>query len=376
MLDSFVMFIAIILFITTVKADLHKPDFSWDTLPVFIHTQNGTGPWSDAAAKAIAKYPLATYEKTMAWDPSNPDTNWPEYHNTAACRQINEASGNRTVSLYYLNSVIDYGMYLPHLQMQAHPEYRLQTVNGTFISVLGDAWGFNHSIDTVREFWKKDCLDAIDAGCGGCYLDKSNTQTQPGSPQISQAQSDQWVQAHHQALNEVIAELSEKPNRGTGGAFAVLNNQGDTQAVPGWRMMMLEDFGASEHCITTLQTMVSRGLGVQAHAGDLKDGENSSTTGDGDACVNGGTNALAVFLLGAGEYSYYHCAPKADWISDPKWPAVPDPWLDWEPVTYIYIYSLSLSLTLSLAYIYIGLFMHARSLSLSLYIYIYIYLLH
>jgi hypothetical protein len=54
--------------------------------------------------------------------------------------------------------------------------------------------------------------------------------------------------------------------------------------------MMIEDFAGSEKCITTLQTISSRGLTVQAHAGN-EAGESG--------CVHGDTNALAAFLIGA-----------------------------------------------------------------------------
>ena len=39
------------------------PPFSWATLPVFLHTQNSSGPWSAAALQRIAGFPLVTLEK-------------------------------------------------------------------------------------------------------------------------------------------------------------------------------------------------------------------------------------------------------------------------------------------------------------------------
>ena len=89
-------------------------------------------------------------------------------------------------------------------------------------------------------------------------------------------------------------------------------------------MMMFEDFAASEHCIESLQLAAERGLGVQAHAGDIvDDGTNATENG----CGHGDINAMAAFLIGAGEYAYYHCAK--GWSSDEPWPQRPDVWLDW-----------------------------------------------
>ena len=40
------------------------PAFSWDRLPVFLHTQNSSGPWSEAALQRIGEFPLVTLEKS------------------------------------------------------------------------------------------------------------------------------------------------------------------------------------------------------------------------------------------------------------------------------------------------------------------------
>lgn len=39
------------------------PKFSWDTLPVFIHGSNQTGPINEEAIALMAKFPLVTVEK-------------------------------------------------------------------------------------------------------------------------------------------------------------------------------------------------------------------------------------------------------------------------------------------------------------------------
>jgi hypothetical protein len=41
-------------------ANVPLPRFSWETLPVFLHTQNQTcGDWSPGAAARAAQYPLS-----------------------------------------------------------------------------------------------------------------------------------------------------------------------------------------------------------------------------------------------------------------------------------------------------------------------------
>merc|ERR1711957_799550 len=97
------------------------------------------------------------------------------------------------------------------------------------------------------------------------------------------------------------------------------NNQMSVAKGPSVTGMMFEDWRGSEFCIRRLQTAVKRGLLVQARTG-----KDTSCPNDGDV------NEMAAFLIGAGEYSYYHCSQ--GWHSQPKWPKVSDEWLDWLPV--------------------------------------------
>jgi hypothetical protein len=72
-------------------------------------------------------------------------------------------------------------------------------------------------------------------------------------------------------------------------------------------------------------TIVEQGLTIvdgfsQAHAGDLPKGQK---------CVDGDTNSMAAFLIGAGPYSYYHCSfanahGGSIWGSAPHWCALFD----------------------------------------------------
>ena len=49
------------------------PQFSWDTLPVFFHSSNTSGPYSADAIRVIAKYPMVTIEKWQGFDVPNVD---------------------------------------------------------------------------------------------------------------------------------------------------------------------------------------------------------------------------------------------------------------------------------------------------------------
>lgn len=118
--------------------------------------------------------------------------------------------------------------------------------------------------------------------------------------------------AHMAALTELDVALAPL------GGYGIYNHLGTTAYGTG--TMMIEDFTGSERCIETLRTVAARGLAVEARAGLYP---------SGNACVDSDTNSLAAFLVSAGDYSYYHCAP--GWSSDARWPTVSDAWLDWQP---------------------------------------------
>ena len=43
------------------------PQFSWDTLSVFFHSANSSGPYNEEALQIIAKFQMATIEKYMGY---------------------------------------------------------------------------------------------------------------------------------------------------------------------------------------------------------------------------------------------------------------------------------------------------------------------
>eukprot|EP00656_Telonema_subtile_P035929 TRINITY_DN39884_c0_g1_i1.p1 TRINITY_DN39884_c0_g1~~TRINITY_DN39884_c0_g1_i1.p1 ORF type:complete len:358 (+),score=63.78 TRINITY_DN39884_c0_g1_i1:102-1175(+) len=275
--------------------------------PVFFHSQNTTGPWSQQAAERISRYPMATIEKAHASAGANGTS---ERRGPEACAQINRISPS-VATVYYLNSAVDWKFYELHQLLEARPEWRL-IAEGGGDGRVANSWGFNLSVPALRQAWVADCVAAVAAGCSGCFIDRSNNASQYDSEhRMSAGASLQYQHAHMETLTQLNTELEATAN------FAINNNQGN---LLGQRAAMIEDFAASEHCITKLQQLAGKGVLVQAHAGDLPDGSDNH-------CSAGITNSLTAFLIGAGTHSYYRCWP--NWMSEPEWPEKHDFWLDW-----------------------------------------------
>jgi len=306
-----------------------RPKFSWDTLPVFFHSCNTSGPWSDAAVHQIARFPMATFEKSHAMKLPDGGQQSEEIAGPQACDQVSaEKSGTDT--FFYLNSVIDWPFnFNLHQQMVDKPEWRLKNSTGgdvmAFPANRGIIWCYNLTNPDMRAYWVNECVEAVKKGCTGCFIDQANVAEgvagwPAGSPVVAA-----YAKAHMLAQTELAEALKPTDN------YAIYNHLGNANYST--TAMMIEDFVGTDKCVRRLQTIASRGLAIEAHVGDLPKSAKWGGVGKGNQCIDGDTNSLAAFLIGAGKYSYYHCSYDPEtWNSDPKWPAVADAWLDWLPI--------------------------------------------
>ena len=161
-----------------------RPHFSWETLPVFFHSSNTSGPWSDAAVKQIARYPMATNEKSHAMRLPGGGSQSEEIAGPAACRQVDShKTGSDT--FFYLNSVIDWPFnFKLHGLMKANPSWRLKNRTGGDLgppgsggSASGSAspggnWLYNLTNTDMRAAWIATCVAAARDGCTGCFIDQ------------------------------------------------------------------------------------------------------------------------------------------------------------------------------------------------------------
>lgn len=155
------------------------PQFSWNTLPVFFHSQNESGRWNSAALAQIARFPLVTIEKAHGCGQPSQCLNGlvPVEDNIAeACRAIHKVNP-KTKVLFYSNSVIDYKMFSLHGDLVKNPSLRLKNDNGGDLDDKG-SWAYNLAAPEMRALHRGDCLNVTDGGCDGCYIDKSNDMSQ------------------------------------------------------------------------------------------------------------------------------------------------------------------------------------------------------
>jgi hypothetical protein len=276
---------------------------------------------------------MATNEKDHGMLLPNGTRQSEELAGPAACRQIAK-EGTGTATFFYLNSVIDYPMNVElHDKMLANPSWREKNASGGDIRHLNQ-FIYGLEVEQMRAAWVETCVAAVKAGCSGCFIDQANLDVAGDARGATPAARAKYSAAHLKALVDLSLELAPTGNYPILNHFGVNGTRAKNMSSP--VAMMIEDFVGSETCVKKLQTIAGRGFTVQAHAGDLPKSAKWGGSGKGNECVNGDTNSMAAFLVGAGDFSYYHCSfanayGGTIWSSASKWPAVPDSWLDWLP---------------------------------------------
>lgn len=292
------------------------PAFSWATVPTFWHACNTSGPLNAAVAAYVAAHPsIASVTVEKGQGVFSGDGLAAEQRILAALRLLRAARpGVATVA--YFNSVLNWPYYELAADVKAHQEYALKNDSGLPVLIRGDrsfpqpaggmeVFGFGDAA-TRAWFAASSCGAFATADVDGCFMDRAGPEGFPGV-----ANETAYNAGHDAVLAEMQAALGAdrfiiannyvpQPSPGAGGVLAT----------------MMEGFSASAGAVEQLAEFAARGLIVQAHVyGDCSDAAFFES-------------ALAAFLVGAGERSYFACA--AGWQVDPRWPDVaPSAQTDW-----------------------------------------------
>ncbi|XP_065182760.1 uncharacterized protein LOC135813611 [Sycon ciliatum] len=269
--------------------------FSWDHVPVFIHTSNTTGPFNDQALQIMAKFPIVTIEKYQGPNSGYhyPAEKWvccEEDRIVDTLKSVKKINPNIT-GIFYYNMVLDFPQYRLHENFAKNESWWLHDQHGNVVRVAGGGHGhadllvYDTRQKTVADLFMNACLDLVPTGAvDGCFVDRPVD----GIPDTDTPEK------YLDLITSHITTLQEFQNRLGNGPLVA--NHG--YSMPGVNAVMIEGFAASEESIETLQWSAKRGKLVEAHmsGGDC----------DSDEGIH---NHLAAFLIGAGEYSYFGCGP-------------------------------------------------------------------
>ena len=164
--------------------------FSWDTVPVFFHSDNVTGAFAEEAIEFLAtKFASVTIEKyqgpdaggqNKVWKPNGGPVKCCEEDRIAATFRRLKAINENVTTILYLNSLLDFPQYRLHSQLKQRPELWLNTSDGLPLLVSGDGhphadlMAYDMRKPEVARLFKDACLQYTQDGTvDGCFIDRA-----------------------------------------------------------------------------------------------------------------------------------------------------------------------------------------------------------
>lgn len=261
------------------------PVFSWETLPVFFHSSNASGMYTEEALQVIARYPMVTIEKWQSYDIKTIDDEDAMAVFMKAVKGINP----NVATYFYMNSFkVRPEMTRMARQFMQNPEYQLKDDKGNLVKNSQGFYAFDLSKVEVRKWWMNTCLNATQFSNGdGCFCDSSQRTDGTFTPPLSHEKAKAW--------GEGLLSLTKEVQQALGEDKLLI---GKTTDQPYVKCAQIENFSANNGSINELMLGVENKKFVQAHVPVR------------EHCTNDLTDYMAAFLIGAGENSYFGCG---DW---------------------------------------------------------------
>jgi hypothetical protein len=193
----------------TLASKLDKyPEFSWDTMPLYMHVWKRTS-YSKDEIEFLAKHPLITLEKAQG---SKEGTI--QEGTLKAAREIKNINPNAKI-LYYKNIVIDWKTAASK-ELETIAEGYLQAKNGLYpvVNANSKAKFFDISKDSVQQWWLKDAKAMLDeSAIDGIFID-ANIKVLIGGyfangKKLGKAKAQDLITGYHELLTSINTEFRQ-----------------------------------------------------------------------------------------------------------------------------------------------------------------------
>ena len=184
------------------------PDFSWDTMPLYMHVWKQTS-YTQAELEYLAGYPLITLEKVQGRKEGTI-----QQGTLKAARAIKEINANAKI-LYYKNIVIDWENSASKDLANITGGY-LQTADGKYpvVNNRSKAKFFDISKVEVRKWWLKDAKEMLsDSSIDGLFID-ANIKVLiknyfANAKKLGKDKAQDLIQGYHALLTDINAEFRD-----------------------------------------------------------------------------------------------------------------------------------------------------------------------
>ena len=276
--------------------------FSWDTVPVFFHSDNMSGSFSEESLRIIARYPIVTIEKYMG--PSGGAEMGPGKSAPVCCEEDRMLAALATVkahnknasTIMYFNTVLDFPQYRLHAELLKNPSFSLKQDSGEPVLMGGDGHDrsdmlvYDFTVPGMCELFISNCLNATTGGMvDGFFLDRS---IDFGTfPNVSAKRVEQQHVAHASCFVKLQTAVGYGPVISNHAYNESRTNAAQIEACDG------------VDCIHWLQVAAANSKLVEHHVG--------ASANSYEPCLNSTIfiTQLALFLLGAGHQAYFTCGP-------------------------------------------------------------------
>ncbi len=150
----------------TARSDTRYPDFSWDTLPLYMHVRKADA-FTDEELDFLASFPLITLEKTTGIRSSGSTD-----RGTLAAAEAIKQRNPRAKVLFYRNVFVHYPGYSFDEDLADIPEAFVVDRRGRKDLVRGDTAAYDLSNRGVVDWWVETAVDVCTSpAIDGLFLD-------------------------------------------------------------------------------------------------------------------------------------------------------------------------------------------------------------
>lgn len=188
---------------TVPAGDERFPDFSWDTIPLYMHVRKATA-FTDEELDYLASFPLVTLEKTTGMRSSGST----DQGTIAAAEAIKERNP-RTKVLFYRNVLVHYHGYSFDEGLARIPQPFLTGMRGNTRLVRNECEAYDLSNPQVVDWWTKSALavcshEVID----GLFLDGNCKAITPYlAKQLPTGKKEAVIAGYHDMIRRIRADM-------------------------------------------------------------------------------------------------------------------------------------------------------------------------
>ena len=189
------------------------PEFSWDTVPVYLHFGDNEGLTDEEIEFVASRSNFISLEKGHGARTHGSTEKGIEF-DAARLKRVNP---NAKV-LYYWNTFLDYSMFDAHAVYESRPEWWLKTKDGSLDKKNGRIRRYDLSNPKVQEWWSEEVRKAVvDGSCDGVFAD--------AFPQIaSRANVRLWGKEKYDSIQAGLVATLKRTREKIGAEGIVLYN--------------------------------------------------------------------------------------------------------------------------------------------------------